>query len=238
MISISQGKPAIIHQNREIFLRIPIRTHEIKPPDQLEEVFDRYTHGLLQKGDVVVLSEKMVAAAQGRLVATKTIDPSRLAVFLAKRVRKTSHGIGLGSPESMQVAIWECGKLRILLAAVLGMIGKWIGLKGLFYLVAGRQAAWIDGDAPYGMLRGNITLGPAKPNQVCRRLAKRFDCQVAIMDINDIGGCEICGASPTTNRKLLIDLMKDNPLGQDVEQTPIGILRFLPEHAPCFFGSG
>jgi hypothetical protein len=238
MTSISQGKLAVISRHRKICLRIPVRTHEIKPPDQLEEVFGRYTHGLLQKGDIVVLSEKMVAAAQGRLVATETIQPSWLAVFLAKKVKKTSYGIGLGSPESMQVAIWECGKLRILFAAVFGMIGKWIGLKSLFYRIAGRQAAWIDGDAPYGMLRGNITLGPAQPNQVCRQLAWRFGCQVAIMDVNDIGGCEICGASPACDRKLLIDLMKDNPLGQDVEQTPIGILRFLSEHAPCFFGRG
>lgn len=234
----SLGKRAVISRHQENYLRIPVRTHEIKPPDQLEEVFGRYTSGLLQKGDIVVLSEKMVAAAQGRLVSTETIQPSRLAVFLARKVKKTSHGIGLGSPESMQVAIWECGKYRILLAAALGMIGKWVGAKGLFYRVAGRQAAWIDGDAPYGMLRGNITLGPARANQVCRQLAQRFGCQIAIMDINDIGGCEICGASPGCDRKLLIDLMKDNPLGQDVEQTPIGILRLLAEDAPCIFGSG
>jgi F420-0:gamma-glutamyl ligase-like protein len=238
MISTSQEKLSVISRYKETFLRIPVRTHEIKPPDQLEEVLRRYTHSLLQKGDIVVLSEKMVAAAQGRLVVTETIRPSRLAVFLAKNVKKTSHGIGLGSPESMQVAIWECGKLRILLAAVFGMIGKWVGLKGLFYRIAGRQAAWIDGDAPYGMLRGNITLGPSQPNQVCRQLAKKLNCQVAIMDVNDIGGCEICGVSPGCDRKLLVDVMKDNPLGQDVEQTPIGILRFLSEHTPCFFSSG
>ncbi len=238
MTFISQDKLAVISRRGELVLRIPVRTHEIKPPDQLEQVFGRYTYGLLQKGDIVVLSEKMVAAAQGRLVATETIQPSRLAVFLARKVKKTSHGIGLGSPESMQVAIWECGQLRILLAAVFGMIGKWIGIKGLFYRIAGRQAAWIDGDAPYGMLRGNITLGPAQPNRACRQLAQRFGCQVAIMDVNDIGGCEICGASSMCDRKLLVDLMKDNPLGQDIEQTPIGILRFLSELAPCFFSDG
>lgn len=218
-------KPARIQVKGETYLRLLIRTHEIKPPDQLADVVSFYTRGLLEPEDILVLSEKVVAAAQGRLVPTQTIHPSRLAIFLAGKVIKKPYGVGLSSPESMQVAINECGHLRILIAAFFGAIGRVLGIKGLFYRVAGRQAAWIDGDAPYGMLRGNVVKGPKNPDGVCQSLEKILKCKVAIMDVNDIGGCEICGCSRALDRSLIIELMRDNPMGQDMEQTPIAILR-------------
>jgi F420-0:gamma-glutamyl ligase-like protein len=222
-------KPAIIEFQNERYLRIPVRTHEIKYPDNLKEVLLRYVGGLIRSGDILVLSEKAVASAQGRLVKTAEIRPRPLAVFLANKVTKTPYGIGLGSPETMEMAIRECGLLRILVASFFGFLGRLFKVKGLFYLIAGRQAAWIDGDAPYGVLRGHVVLGPIAPSKTCRELSELLGVNVAIMDVNDIGGCEVCGASPGLNQKLLLVLMKDNPLGQDVEYTPIGILRKLPK---------
>jgi hypothetical protein len=101
--------------------------------------------------------------------------------------------------------------------------------------VAGRQAAWIDGDAPYGMLQGYAVLGPKLPAKVCLELDQLLGCRVAILDVNDIGGCEICGASPGTERKMVLALMRDNPLGQDMEQTPIGILRPITNIDWCLY---
>lgn len=224
-----RNKPPIVVFKGESFLRIPVRTHEIKPPDDLKEVLFRYVGGLIRPGDMLVLSSKAVAAAQGRLVPSKDIKPRRLAKFLSGKVKKVPYGIGLGSPETMEMAIRECGIFRILLASAFGFLGKLLRLKGLFYLIAGRQAAWIDGDAPYGVLRGYVVLGPKEPRKTCRELQKLLGVPVAIMDVNDIGGCEICGASPGIPRDLLLFLMKDNPLGQDVEYTPIGILRKIPK---------
>ncbi|MCR4428769.1 MAG: coenzyme F420-0:L-glutamate ligase [Caldiserica bacterium] len=222
-------KPAVVEYKGELYLRIPVRTHEIKPPDDLKEVLWRYVGGLIRPGDILVLSSKAVASAQGRLVSSKDIKPRKIAHFLARKVKKVPYGIGLGSPETMEMAIRECGLFRILFASAFGFLGKILGIKGLFYLVAGRQAAWIDGDAPYGVLRGYVVLGPREPWKTCRELQKFLGVPVAIMDVNDIGGCEICGASPGVSKDLLLFLMKDNPLGQDVEYTPIGILRKIPK---------
>jgi|YelNatPaOPRAMG01_1025707.scaffolds.fasta_scaffold01076_24 F420-0:gamma-glutamyl ligase-like protein len=220
-------KPAVIEIQKEKYLRIPVRTHEIKPPDDIKEVLLRYVGSLIRPGDMLVLSSKAVAASQGRLFPSQEIKARKLAHFLASKVTKTPYGIGLGSPETMEMAIRECGLLRIMLASLFGLIGKALGIKGLFYLIAGRQAAWIDGDAPYGVLRGYVVLGPKEPERLCKELLDLLKVPVAIMDVNDIGGCEICGMSPGIDRKTLISLMRDNPLGQDVEYTPIGIIRKL-----------
>jgi len=76
------------------------------------------------------------------------------------------------------------------------------------------------------VLRGNVVLGPKDADKVSKELKRQLGVEVAIMDVNDIGGCEICGSS-CQMRELLLTLMSDNPLGQDVEYTPIGILRRL-----------
>ena len=54
----------------------------------------------------------------------KDIHPRRLAVLLSRFVTKTPHGIGLGIPETMEMALRGCGTLRILFAAFIGAIGK------------------------------------------------------------------------------------------------------------------
>jgi len=136
-------KPAIVEFAGQFYLRIPIRTHEIKPPDDLFQVVKRYTEGIIREGDILVLSSKAVAAAQGRLYRTSEIKPRPLAKFLSSKVTKNPYGIGLASPETMEMAIRECGTWRILLASVFGLLGKLIGPKGTF-LSGRRETGGLD----------------------------------------------------------------------------------------------
>lgn len=48
---------------------------------------------------------------------------------------------------------------------------------------------------------------------------------VAIVDINDLGGNVLGNTSKVFSDDLIIKLLKDNPLGQSNEQTPLGIIR-------------
>ncbi|MFR3992055.1 MAG: hypothetical protein ACLTY5_05725 [Angelakisella sp.] len=69
----------------------------------------------------------------------KEIKPRPLAKFLCKFVLKTPYGIGLGIPETMEMAIRECGTFRILVAAAVSAVGKLFGIRGWFYKVAGKR---------------------------------------------------------------------------------------------------
>jgi F420-0:gamma-glutamyl ligase len=55
-------------------------------------------------GDLLFITEKIVAITQGRSYTLDEIQPRRLARFLSKYVTKTSYGIGLGMPETMEMA--------------------------------------------------------------------------------------------------------------------------------------
>jgi hypothetical protein len=209
------------------YLRLPVHTPVITEADDIVEVVARHAGPLVCPGDVLFVSEKVVAITQGRAVPVEKIRVSLLARLLWPRVSKVEYGIGLRSPYSMQCAIDECGAPRILLAAVIGAVSKLLGRKGDFYRVAGKQAAMIDaaGTAGIDAFKGSVIKGPKEPDRVAQRIADRLHVGAAIVDVNDIGGSWAVGASRGVDRSLVEAALKDNPLGQGAEQTPCGILR-------------
>jgi F420-0:gamma-glutamyl ligase len=213
----------------QTYLRIPVHTPVVTEADDILEVADRYAGPHLQPGDILFISEKVLAITQGRAIPIEKIRVSLLAKLLWPRVAKVPYGVGLRSPYSMQCAIDECGAPRILLAAVIGAVTKLMGRKGDFYRIAGKQAAMIDaaGTAGIDAFKGSVIKGPKDPDQAAQRIADRLQVGAAVVDVNDIGGSWAVGASRGVDRALVEAALKDNPLGQGAEQTPCGILRKL-----------
>lgn len=210
------------------YARIPVKTHVIKFGDDIADVVYQYTHDKLQDGDWLFVSEKSVACTQkDRAIPLKDIKPSKLATFLSRFVTKTPHGIGLGMPETMHYALKECGTLRILIAAGCGALGKLFHKKGWFYIVAGRKAAAIDGPTPNTIPPYNqyVVLGPKDPDGVARKIAEKTGHPTFIVDINDLGGNILGSSDKSIDNDLIVKILKDNPLGQNRESTPIGIIR-------------
>ena len=74
-----------------------------------------------------------------------------------------------------------------------------------------------------------VVLGPADPDKVAAEIYAVLGKPILITDINDIGGV-IMGAAPlSTDRGLMAAILRDNPLGQSHEQTPMGIIRPVAE---------
>ena len=213
--------------NGVTYLRLPQKTHIIQPGEDMAEIVERYTREVRQAGDIVVVAESPTAISQGRAVYEKDIKIGLLAKLLWRSVRKVPYGIGLRSPATMQCAINECGSLRILVASAAGAIGKLLGRRGDFYRVAGMQAATIDAahTSPVPPYDQCVILGPRDPDGVARRIKERTGCEAAIMDINDIGGSWALGASSGIDKKLLEEIMRDNPMGQKGECTPLSLVR-------------
>jgi hypothetical protein len=211
-----------------VYARQPVRTHLVTAADDAAEVLQRYAMPLSEDVALVAVSERMVAITQGRSHRMVDIRPGRLARFLVRFVTRPGYGIGLGTAETMQLAIHEVGAPRILLAAAVSALTKPFGIHGLFYRVAGPQAAAIDGPTSYTIPPYNesATLGPKDPDGAARRLAAAVERPVAVIDAND-AGCNVLGASPGIDRQLVRRLFADNPLGQAREQTPIAVVRRL-----------
>ncbi len=223
----NKGKNLIIKVSDKRFARYPIKTKLITPEDKnISVIVEKYTKKYLQPGDIVFISEKVVAITQGRSYPINKIKTSGLARFLSRFVTKTPVGIGLGSPETMQLAIEELGIIRIMAASFVGAVGKIFGIKGLFYIITGHKARSIDGAVPYAIppFNTHVSKGPLNANKVAKIICEKINTPVAIVDANDIG-VNILGVSNGLDKKLVAKIIKDNPLGQTDEQTPIGIIR-------------
>ena len=229
MAEANEGKNLEVVVDGVRYQRIPIKTHVVMRDDVLLDVVQKYAGELVQDGDVLFVTEKIVGITQGRAFPLEEIQPRKLAVTLSKYVTKTSHGIGLGIPETMEMALRECGTPRILFAAAVAAITKAFGRRGDFYRIAGPKAHAIDGPTkntipPYD---SQVVLGPARPDGVAAdikaALGKQLD--VLVVDINDFGGNILGSTSTRALSDLMVRVLKDNPLGQDRQSTPMGIIR-------------
>ena len=155
------------------------------------------------------------------------IKPRPLAKLLCKFVYKSPYGIGLSIPQTMEMALRECGTMKILWAAFCSACGKLVGKRGIFYDIAGHKAKSIDGpcDCTIPPYNHCVVLGPTDPDKVARDIKARIGFDTIIVDINDLDG-EILGISDESiSRELYAKVLKDNPLGQSRQQTPMGIIR-------------
>ncbi len=225
----NEGKALTSTVNGTEYERLPIKTRVVMPGDDLHEIVRSYAADKVQDGDVLFITEEIVAITQGRSMLTGDITPRPLAKFLAKYVTKTPYGIGLGMPETMEMALRECGTPRILLASGVAAVTKAFGRSGDFYRVAGEKARAIDGPTkntipPYNE---SVVLGPKDPMRVARDvkilLGNKVD--VLVVDINDIGGNILGTTLDKEQNETFVRILSDNPLGQGHQSTPMGIIR-------------
>lgn len=231
MTEANAGKALTVQVEGSSFARIPIRTRVVMPGDDLDSFVKEYAADVVREGDLLFVTEKIVAITQGRSYLVEDIKPRKLALFLSKYVTRTPYGIGLGMPETMEMALRECGTIRILFAAAVSAVTKLFGRKGDFYRIAGDKARAIDGPTsgtipPYNKA---VVLGPERPREVATHLKALLGGvpEVAVVDINDLGGNILGSTLDKAEEKRLVSILKDNPLGQGHQSTPLGIVRTI-----------
>jgi hypothetical protein len=126
----------------------------------------------------------------------------------------------------MEGAILVAGRPRVVLGALAGAAGKLFGRRGWFYRVAGPQTAMID-DVAAAMPPHDhhVVFGPREPDRTASELAAALGIPVSIVDANHLTGAWVIGASPGLDRRWLTATLRDNPAGNEDEQTPIVLVR-------------
>ncbi len=224
---VNEGKEQVRMVDGKAYARYAVRTHVITKVDDIIDVVRQYALPHMQKGDILFLSEKAVACTQNRAIPVEEIHPRPLARFLVKFVYRSPHGLGRTMPETMEITLQQAGTPRILFAAACSAVGKLFHKRGIFYTIAGEAVRAIDGPCPGALppLNRCVTLGPEDPAKVSREISKAIGYDAAIIDANDLS-IEILGFSGQKKLiPLLEEALRDNPLGQGRECTPMGILR-------------
>jgi asparagine synthase (glutamine-hydrolysing) len=224
--------------NGRIVARAPLRSKVLVGGDDLlaelrRPLLELRERGVpLRDGDALLVSEKALAITQGRSLPVAEVRVSAVARTLSRFVSRVPTGIGVGHPATMQLAIEEAGVPRILLAAAAAAITRPLGMRGMFYRVAGSGVNAIDGPShlnlpPYDRY---AIKGPEDPGgaaaDLARSLSAEFGCRVdvAVIDANDLTA-SVLGASANVDVATVLEAVADNPLGQTDEATPFGLLR-------------
>ncbi|MBC7760842.1 MAG: coenzyme F420-0:L-glutamate ligase [Candidatus Saccharibacteria bacterium] len=225
----NEGKALETELDGVRYERIPIKTRLVGPTDNIVEIVTTFADSVVRPGDILFVTEKIVAITQGRAYPVDEITPRPLATRLSRYVTRTPSGIGLGLPETMEMALRECGTPRILFAAAVAAVTKPFGRRGDFYRVAGPKARGIDGPTggtipPYN---SQVVLAPERPSEVAAELraALGTPVDVLIVDINDFGGNVLGSTLDRAANRLMERILGDNPLGQGHQSTPLGVIR-------------
>ncbi|MBU5435447.1 F420-0--gamma-glutamyl ligase [Pseudoflavonifractor sp. MSJ-37] len=230
----NEGKNITIQAMGRTWARHAITTHFVTVGESYIELMEKYVKPLYQEGDILSMSEKVIAICQKRVVTEEELKPGFWAKVLSRFVHQTSAGPGMGLPIKMQFAINVCGLPKILWAAFRAAIDKLRGIHGTFYKIAGLEVSGLDGfygeDIPeYAHMGVRI---PSDPTGVCDEIYAKTGIVSMIVDANDLdvemlGHCSQLKQSDSE----LLDLIRDNPAGQDRQLTPFILIRPQPAAA-------
>lgn len=214
-------------------MRIPVKTHCIMPGDDFVDIAYTYCKDIVQPGDIVVLCQKALAISQGRLRPVEEITPRPLAEFISHQLSDMSYSHGVGSPEFIEAAMQEAGTFRVALAGAVQSISRVMGRSGDFAAIAGEQVSYMRAPEP-GLPaphNSHVFLAPEDPEQVVERLGRRMGVQACIASANDLGVVQVVAHTAGVDKKLIQQVLLDNPLGQGGNLTPIGIIRKVDSQA-------
>lgn len=208
---------------------IPIPTRILTGKDDIVDVVYEYTKGQIGKGDVITVAESVVAITQNLYIRPEDLKISKIAMFCSRFI--PDYG-SLASPHGMESLMIKEGHLRVAGSLFLGFLGKLIGKSGLFYKLAGYQAALVDdvtGTMP--PFDKCIVYGPENTKNVVDSLKDKLGCFGAVIaDVNDLKRSRIVDLTEGTDGDLVAKLLIDNPFGNASQKTPICIIKNFREY--------
>lgn len=203
---------------------IPVRTRLLTHKDNIVDAIGEYAKQNIGPHDIVSVAESVVAITQGRLVRPEEMKVCFLAKILNRFVPQKG---SLSSVYGMQAAMDAEGKWRVLFAMIMGVLAKLVGKNGVFYEMAGEQAALIDdvtGTMP--PFDKHLVYGPKNPQNVAEEIKTRLGCYgAAVADVNDLKRAAVLGVSSGLDPKKLARILIDNPFGNASQRTPIVIIK-------------
>lgn len=224
----NEGKSVTIEAMGRTWARHAIETHFVTVGESYIDLMEKYVKPLYQEGDILSMSEKVIAICQKRVVTEEELKPGFWAKLLSRFVHQTSAGPGMGLPIKMQFAINVCGLPKILWAAFRAAVDKLRGVHGTFYRIAGLEVSGLDGfygeDIPeYEHMGVRV---PENPAGVCDEIFEKTGIVSMIVDANDLN-VEMLGhcSQLKESDEQLLDLIRDNPAGQDRQLTPFVLIR-------------
>ena len=211
------------------YQRYAIQTHFVQRRESQAELVRRYVLPLYQEGDVLAFGAKVMAMCTDSVKTKADVHPGLFARTAARFAGINSTGVGMHEPYKLQLVVDMCGLPRVLLASFVSAVTRPFGVKGLFYKICGHGVAGIDGfyfRSSFDVYKEMALINPEHPQELCDALTAETGVPTVLMDANDIDQNQLGKAHyfPLTDDQIQ-DALRDNPLGQGDELTPLILIR-------------
>ncbi len=191
--------------------------------DQPVNTVIEYCKEIVEKNDILTIGESPLAIMQNRYISPQNLEYSLFSKALCYFFHPTS---SLATACGMQLLINRIGVTRISFALIFGFFFKLFGIKGMFYRLTGSESSLIDDISgtvtPYDK---SIVMGPLNADLFCKEVSKYLNIDVAVVDVNDLGGVKVLASSNKKVNKILRRNLISNPAGNGDEKTPIVLIR-------------
>ena len=208
---------------KQDYKAIAVKTDLLGSFDNPIETVVNYCKDVTKKNDILTIGETPLAIMQGRYIAPQNLEYNIFSKILCYFFHPTS---SLATACGMQLLIDKIGVTRVTFSLILGFLFKCIGVKGIFYRLTGFESSLIDDISgtviPYDK---SIVMGPIMSELFCDKLSKQLEVEVAVVDVNDLGGVKILASSNKSVNNILKEILKVNPAGNSDEKTPIVLIR-------------
>ncbi len=182
-----------------------------------------YCKGFVEKNDILTIGESPLAIMQNRYISPQNLEYNLFSKALCYFFHPTS---SLATACGMQLLVNRIGVTRITFALFVGFISKLLGIKGMFYRLTGSESSLIDDISgtvtPYDK---SIVMGPLNADLFCKEVSNYLNIDVAVVDVNDLGGVKVLASSNKKVNKILKRNLLSNPAGNGDEKTPIVLIR-------------
>ncbi len=182
-----------------------------------------YCKGIVEENDILTIGETPLAIMQNRYISPQNLEYSLFSKALCYFFQPTS---SLATACGMQLLINKIGVTRITFALFVGFLFKLVGIKGMFYRLTDSESSLIDDISgtvtPYDK---SIVMGPLNADLFCKEVADYLNIDVAVVDVNDLGGVKVLASSNKKVNKILKRNLISNPAGNGDEKTPIVLIR-------------
>jgi hypothetical protein len=141
-------------------------------------------------------------SSQGRVRHPGSVKPGFCAKVVCRLFNRFS---SLATACGMQCLVDMVGATRVFAAAAAAVVLRLCGMKGIFYKLAGAQAALIDDVSgqipPYDQ---SIMLGPVRVTETCDAVETNTQLPCAVVDVNDL--TKVTGAFLVLGKSAGVDL--------------------------------
>lgn len=225
----NEGKKVEIEVSGKVYKRHAIKTHFVKPCENYIEFVKKYVEPIYEEGDIISLSEKVIALCQNKVVHREDIKIGFWAKFLSKFASKPKVATGFASEAiKVQYVINKVGLFKVIYASIASAVTKLFGKKGVFYKIIGQEISSLDcfDGYDYEYYKDIGIESPENPDGVCNEIKDKLGISAIIVDANEMGQL-LLGKSNDISlpENELLGLIRDNPAGNGTEGTPIVLIR-------------